>query len=1431
MRNAFCILFLTVFISRILVAQAPAVSSFERLPLGFVQISDASESNAYVTQIRNIRMIYQPQKIVFYIQTIQDAPSLNKQPSHPFIRSIADIHQPVHGIRMKQHSLQMQLVGANPSAEMKGENQLPYYSNYFIGHDPVKWRRNVPNYARIRFQEIYDGVDLIYHGNRTRLKYDFIIRAGHDPDQILLKYQGAEALQVNPKGELEIHTGAGLILEKKPVVYQVVEGKQVNIEADFQVQDKTVRFHLGKYQSGLDLYIDPEIVYAAVIGGNNDESVSSSALDSEGNIYVCGSTYSSDLPVTPSAYDTVYNAYPDGFIYSLDPSGTQIRYMTYIGNGIGYGSGINDIAVDDDGNACFSMRDIYAHLPITTNLSEAAGANPDEESGVCILKLNSFGNDIIFSTCLGDGTISSLCLDQEANIYFTGYASSTFPLTHLITDYTGDGFLIGKLASSGDELLRSTVIGPGMGKCIALDDSGNVFVSSSFSEQEMPVTETAIQSQPAGQKDLYLAELSSDLGDILLASYLGGSSADNLFGMDIFKGGIYLCGSTSSPDFPVTQSAYDTDFNGSEEGDGFFLKFNLDSLSLEFCSFTQELYRNAVYGIDVDENGVFLCGVYCAFNPADPVSILPENAFLRVFDLQGENQLNRWNFGRETIDYAIDVHLDDLGNAYLIGNTDALNFPHTRLDYGTYFDTFVVKIGGFGSVLPTSISIVAPNASDLIWQQGESVAIRWKTEGPVGDLVRIELMHLDTLKQIISPESPNDGYKTWIVSRRLPEGDHYYIRITSLLNPSIFKQSEPFSITQSNEDVTGMITTIPEISSKVVPIFDGKLDDALWHFLDTDTLGFGGLPGNYNLAWTDWNDNCVTWQAAWCPETNRLYVGVTVRDDVAGIEDNSIWNEPDKEDCIEFYTDGNYDGGDYWERFDLAQRWFVRRDNNCFLYNYPDLETYPDIYPLWLTGCRTMVSDSGNGNWTCEAVFEIYDSYPDQPRILVNGDRIGWDIWYNDSDNKAMDNGHYVIDRQTGWNYQGKAWRNADYFGTMILGDFIDIPYLALMTPDSTQSEIFKNQIVAITWESAATSGPEVQLALTQSDTLLETIADSVQNDGSYNWLVENDIRSGPDYRVRVISNVFKFVQTSSPPFHIQDQPILVLTIPGADTTRWQTTQTGDIQWLAEGTVGDKIKIDLLKNKTWWSAISDSTLNDGQFSWEIPMWISSGTYSVRISALSDTNIMAISRASVVIEQTPLIVIQTPKPSDSFQSDDMVTIEWEAYGDLGDWARIDLYSGNWYVMTLTDSTDMYSPFLWKITNTLEKGDNYRIQVGTIGGEIANFSEGPFSIAVTASQDAMTGLPLQHRLWPCHPNPFNPETLIRYDVATQAHVSIRIYNILGVQVAQLENSVLSPGQYHTVWKGVNDWGQSLGSGAYVVELTIGQWKQRMKVMLLR
>ena len=129
--------------------------------------------------------------------------------------------------------LRMALVGANPAAKVAGLDQLPGKSNYFIGNDPQKWQVNVPTFASVLYQDIYQGVDLVYYGNQRRLENDFVVAPGADPGVINLTFDGAKKVSTDAAGNLVLETAGGQVQLQKPVIYQLTDGVRQEVAGSY----------------------------------------------------------------------------------------------------------------------------------------------------------------------------------------------------------------------------------------------------------------------------------------------------------------------------------------------------------------------------------------------------------------------------------------------------------------------------------------------------------------------------------------------------------------------------------------------------------------------------------------------------------------------------------------------------------------------------------------------------------------------------------------------------------------------------------------------------------------------------------------------------------------------------------------------------------------------------------------------------------------------------------------------------------------------------------------------------------------------------------------------------------------------------------------------------------------------------------------------
>jgi hypothetical protein len=245
--------------------------------------------------------------------------------------------------------LRLQLAEANADPGVSGLDVLPGRSHYFVGKDPGRWVADVPQYGQVRYQEVYPGIDLVFHGREGRLEYDFVVAPGADSRRIRMTFDGAHDLRLDAQGDLVLQVGGGELVQKAPEVYQEIDGARRRVPGRYVRKGRReVAFAVGPYDRERPLVIDPVLLYSTYLGTAGVDAVRGVGVDSSGDIYLLGGTDSLSFPTV----DPIQGSNGGGndlFVAKLDPTGTTLLYSTYLG---GSGSDVaRSVAVDAAGNA------------------------------------------------------------------------------------------------------------------------------------------------------------------------------------------------------------------------------------------------------------------------------------------------------------------------------------------------------------------------------------------------------------------------------------------------------------------------------------------------------------------------------------------------------------------------------------------------------------------------------------------------------------------------------------------------------------------------------------------------------------------------------------------------------------------------------------------------------------------------------------------------------------------------------------------------------------------------------------------------------------------------------------------------------------------------------------------------------------------------
>lgn len=608
----------------------------------------------------------------------------------------------------------------------KGQEELKHKTNYFIGDDSSKWKSNVLNFKKIIYENLYDGIDLVYYFDENGLKYDWIIETYADPNKIVERFEGIDTIKIDNNGELLVKTNAGELKEKKPYCYQEISRNIKDIKIDFKIKhENSIAYEIGDYDASQILIIDP-LIYSTYLGGGGNDGFSeaSIALDSENNAYILGDTYSWNFPTTPGCYNDSRNGSCDIFVSKLNKNGTSLLYSTYIGGK--YDDWSENIVLDSENNAYITGATYSPNFPITIDCySKSINGTKD----VFILKLSSDGSILEYSTYVGgyeNDYGKNIVIDSENNAYVTGWTeSSNFPTTNGCYDdlYNGgfDIFLL-KINSNGSDLIYSTFIGGNdedYSYSTVIDTKNQVYLTGKTKSLDFPTTSGCYNdSHSGGEFDVFVLKFNITTSDLIYSTFIGGNDEDKSYDITLdSSNNTYVTGYTESQDFPTTPDCYDNSLNGTS--DIYIFKLNQNGTDLLASTFIGGTDSDYSYDIELDSNNMlyitgftkstdFPITIGCFDNTLNG----SRDAFILKMDYNCSRVLYSSFIGGDWRDYGYTIKLDIKNYVYITGCTNSWNFPTTINCYNNRssgnYDVFVLKYDCSPKITPI-IKSISPN--------------------------------------------------------------------------------------------------------------------------------------------------------------------------------------------------------------------------------------------------------------------------------------------------------------------------------------------------------------------------------------------------------------------------------------------------------------------------------------------------------------------------------------------------------------------------------------------------------------------------------------------------------------------------------------------------------------------------------------------------
>jgi hypothetical protein len=419
------------------------------------------------------------------------------------------------------------------------------------------------------------------------------------------------------------------------------------------------------------------LIYSTYFGGTgSEEQARSVVVDANENVYVAGTTTSSDFPATPGAFSTTFVAGQcagftcrEAYVAKFDSSGAALDYATYLG---GVGDNVveepRSLAVDSSGRAFITGTTTSTSFPTTADVFQPnCKLMQSMQCGTAFVSvLNSSGSALVYSTYLGG----------------TGGES---------------------------------------GNAIAVDGAGNAIVTGVTVSTDFPL-KTPLQTQPSQG---FLTKLTPDGSALVFSSYLGGSNQVNTSSIALDANeNIYLGGWTTGTDYPTTPGAYLTAIPSTLSGVfGFVTKVDSAGGALTYSSYligaasgTNE--SSLVEDVAIDSLGQAYVTGYTTqagwpqVNPilpnfvggtcSDPGPTGCNHGFVTIFNGQGSALIFSTYLGGTNVDFGSTIAVDQFQSIYAAGETNSTDFPVANAFQPAYgggscvngpcFDGYLAKI-------------------------------------------------------------------------------------------------------------------------------------------------------------------------------------------------------------------------------------------------------------------------------------------------------------------------------------------------------------------------------------------------------------------------------------------------------------------------------------------------------------------------------------------------------------------------------------------------------------------------------------------------------------------------------------------------------------------------------------------------------------------
>jgi hypothetical protein len=622
----------------------------------------------------------------------------------------------------------MRWLGARTAAPLRGEAPLAGRVNHLRGSDPARWRTGIPTFARVRYAELYPGIDVVVHGERGVLEHDLLVAPGADASQPRLEIAGADAVALDARGALAVSLAGRSVWLHAPVAFQERDGVRIPVASRWVLDGRQARIAVGAYDRSRPLVIDPVLAYASYFGGDGEDNGGGIHVDASG-ITIGGSEASSGFGASTGG--------AEAFAAKLAPGGDSLVWATFFG---GSGDEVErDLVVDGAGDAYLFGETTSTDLPTTDGALDAScgsdglcdGGAPD----TFVVKLDGATGAPVFATYLGGSgsdIAGKVAVGAGGEVTLAGYTNSTdLPATPGAYDPTcgTDGAcndvkrdcFAARLDAGGASLVYLTYLGgSAFDRCfgVDVDAAGRAVVVGSTLSPDFPASEGAADEQCGsdglcdGGDDGFVAMLDADGAELVYATFLGGSGDGDAevdeYGWAVRvepDGRVHVVGQTDSADFPTPEGA-DASYGGGST-DAFVAELDPQG-ALVTATYLGGAGAEQGFGIALAPSGdVHVTGVT---DSADLPLVAPlpgpgnacENCASQFTDafvatLAGDDGGFRFTsfLGGSSVEYGASIAFAEPATLWVLGDTYSGDFPVVdplQISHGGGYDAFVARI-------------------------------------------------------------------------------------------------------------------------------------------------------------------------------------------------------------------------------------------------------------------------------------------------------------------------------------------------------------------------------------------------------------------------------------------------------------------------------------------------------------------------------------------------------------------------------------------------------------------------------------------------------------------------------------------------------------------------------------------------------------------